>query len=249
MPQENEHWPHGLDDVVADVKRSLWPVAVVLAVLIVVNLLTNRLAPSLYLVWAWTGAAVLLVIALRDGESWRDIGLGPLTKRAVLASLTVVGIVFVIYLIAAIAPNTRDAFGDDRVGALSSGELVWRALARVPFGTVLLEEIAFRGVLLAMLWRRIGVWHAMVASSLVFGLWHVLPSLQITQSNDTLGAAVGTGSSGQVIGVLFVVATTFVAGLLFCELRRRFDHLIVPMSLHWATNGLGYLFAWLIVTH
>ena len=112
MPQENEHWPHGLDDVVADVKRSLWPVAVVLAVLIVVNLLTNRLAPSLYLVWAWTGAAVLLVIALRDGESWRDIGLGPLTKRAVLASLTVVGIVFVIYLIAAIAPNTRDAFGD-----------------------------------------------------------------------------------------------------------------------------------------
>ena len=44
--QRDEHWPHGLDDVVDDVKRSLLPVAVVLAVLIVVNLLTNRLAPE-----------------------------------------------------------------------------------------------------------------------------------------------------------------------------------------------------------
>jgi uncharacterized protein len=248
MTQPSAHWPHGVDEVVDDVKKSAVPVLLVLGVLVGVNLLTNRLAPGVYLLWAWTGAAVLLLIARRDGESWSDIGLGPLTKRAVLAALGVIAIVFAIYLIGALIPSTREAFSDDRIGALSNGQVLWRALVRVPFGTVVLEEIAFRGVLLSMLWRRIGVVRGMVASSLVFGLWHILPSLGITQSNDALGAAVGTGPSGRIFGVLFVVFSTFLAGLLFCELRRRFGHLIVPMALHWGTNGLGYLFAWIIVT-
>lgn len=247
MTQPEEHWPHGVDEVVGEVRKSLVPVLLVLGVLVGVNLLTNRLAPGVYLLWAWTGAAVLLLIARRDGESWRDVGLGPLTKRAVIAALAMIGIVFAVYLIGVLIPSTREAFGDQRVGALSTGEVMWRALVRVPLGTVVLEEIAFRGVLLAMLWRRIGVVHAMVASSLVFGLWHILPSLGITQANDALGAAVGTGPGGRIVGVLFVVVSTFFAGLIFCELRRRFDHLIVPMALHWATNGLGYLFAWLLV--
>jgi membrane protease YdiL (CAAX protease family) len=156
--------------------------------------------------------------------------------------------VLLVYLVAAALPATRDAFGDDRVADLSAGEVVLRALIRVPLGTVLLEEVAFRGVLLAMLWRRLGIGRAVVISSLVFGLWHILPSLGITEANEALGAAVGSGTSAQALGVIFAVVTTTVAGLVFCELRRRFDHLIVPMALHWATNGLGYLFAWALVT-
>jgi membrane protease YdiL (CAAX protease family) len=113
---------------------------------------------------------------------------------------------------------------------------------------VLLEEVAFRAVLLAMLWRRLGVGRGIVISSLVFGLWHILPSLGITEANEALGAAVGGGTSGQILGVVFAVVSTSVAGVVFCELRRRFDHVLVPMALHWATNGLGYLFAWALVT-
>jgi membrane protease YdiL (CAAX protease family) len=160
----------------------------------------------------------------------------------------VILVVLLVYLVAAALPATRDAFGDDRVSDLSTSDLLMRALVRVPLGTVLLEEVAFRAVLLAMLWRRLGIGRAVVISSLVFGLWHILPSLGITESNEALGAAVGSGASGQVLGVVFAVVFTTVAGVVFCELRRRFDHLIVPMALHWATNGLGYLFAWALVT-
>jgi membrane protease YdiL (CAAX protease family) len=238
-----------VDEVRDDVKESFWPVVVVLGVLVAVNLLTNRLAPGLYLLWAWTGAAALLVIARRDGETWTDLGLGRIPRKAWYAAAAVIAAVLAVYLVGAVLPATREAFGDDRVEDLSSGDILVRALIRVPLGTVLLEEIAFRGVLLAMLWRRMGIGRGIVISSLVFGLWHILPSLGITESNEALGAAVGSGDTGQALGVLFAVVTTSVAGVVFCELRRRFDHLIVPMALHWATNGLGYLFAWALVTN
>jgi membrane protease YdiL (CAAX protease family) len=251
--EEPDGVPSGPDvgDVVAelrdDIRRSGLPVLAVLTVLVVVNLLTNRIAPGAYLLWAWSGAAVLLVIARRDGESWGDLGLGRVPRRAWWWSAGAVAAVASVYLVAAVAPETRDAFGDDRAADLTTGEVLLRALVRVPFGTVLLEEVAFRGVLLAMLWRRLGAVRAIVISSLAFGLWHVLPSLGITTANEALGAAVGGGSSGQVLGVVAAVVFTSIAGVLFCELRRRGGHLIVPMALHWATNGLGYLVAWGLV--
>jgi membrane protease YdiL (CAAX protease family) len=42
------------------------------------------------------------------------------------------------------------------------------------------------------------------------------------------------------------VLFTAAAGCLFCELRRRSGSLLAPMGLHWATNALGYLFAFLL---
>jgi len=254
-PDEEHHRhlvPESVEDAFEEIvdvaRRSVLPVLAVLAVLVGVNLMTNKVAPNLYLVWAWMGVAVLLGIAKRDHETWADLGLGPITKKAALAAGGVILIVLLVYVIGSVLPFTREAFGDDRVSELSNRELLWAALVRVPLGTVLLEEIAFRGVLLAMLWRRVGIWPGIVASSLVFGLWHILPSLGITSSNAAVGAAFGSGPTAQLEGVIFAVIFTSIAGVIFCELRRRFDHLIVPMALHWATNGLGYLFAWFIVT-
>jgi membrane protease YdiL (CAAX protease family) len=235
-------------EVGRDVRRSAWPVLAVLGVLVAVNLLNNKIAPAPYLLWAWLGAVVLLFIAVYDGETWTDLGLGRVPKKAWIASGAVIAAVLIVYLIGAALPATREAFGDDRVADLTTAEILGRALVRVPFGTVLLEEIAFRSVLLAMLWRRLGVLRAMIISSLVFGLWHILPSLGITTSNDALGAAIGGGENAQLLGVVFAVGSTALAGMVFCELRRRFEHVIVPMALHWATNGLGYLFAWALVS-
>jgi membrane protease YdiL (CAAX protease family) len=41
--------------------------------------------------------------------------------------------------------------------------------------------------------------------------------------------------------VAFGIASTFVAGVVLCELRRRSGSLLAPLGLHWATNGLGYV--------
>ena len=80
-------------------------------------------------------------------------------------------------------------------------------------------------------------------SSALFGLWHVLPSLGLAGDNEAIGSTVGKGSAGQAVSVLGTVAFTGLAGVVFCELRRRSGSLLAPAGLHWATNGLGVLAA------
>ena len=78
---------------------------------------------------------------------------------------------------------------------------------------------------------------------MLFGLWHVLPSLGLAADNQAIGSTVGTGTSGQAISVLGTVLFTALAGVVFCELRRRSGSLLASAGLHWATNGLGVLAA------
>ncbi|MGP0024923.1 MAG: type II CAAX prenyl endopeptidase Rce1 family protein [Streptosporangiaceae bacterium] len=56
-----------------------------------------------------------------------------------------------------------------------------------------------------------------------------------------VGGTVGKGTSGQVMSVLGTVLFTGLAGVVFCELRRRSGSLLAPAGLHWATNVLGVL--------
>ena len=82
-----------------------------------------------------------------DGATANDLGLA--TRRlpdglrwgaAVSAGLLTV------YLIGLALPLTRELFNDYRADVGLSA-LLWRTLVAIPLGTVLMEEIAFRGVL------------------------------------------------------------------------------------------------------
>jgi membrane protease YdiL (CAAX protease family) len=217
----------------------------VLAVLAVANLLTNRLAPQLYLPICVTGAGVLLLAGRRGGLSWSELGLGAGSVRTGLRwAAAAAAAVLAGYLLALALPATRAAFADERAAGLSVGALAWFALVRVPLGTVLLEEVGFRGVLWGLLARRLGTGRATALSSAAFGAWHVLPSLGLTRGNAAAAAAFGTGATGRAVAVLAAVAGTAVAGAVFCELRRRSGSLLAPAGLHCATNSLGYLLAW-----
>jgi membrane protease YdiL (CAAX protease family) len=130
---------------------------------------------------------------------------------------------------------------------LSVGRLVFQALIEVPFGTVLLEEIAFRAVLFSMLARRYGVVWALVISSILFGLWHILPSWGTHEQSAALGSVVGSGLRGNILAVLVSVVTTTIAGVIFALLRMVSGSVLAPMGLHWATNGLGYAFSWAVI--
>ena len=97
----------------------------------------------------------------------------------------------------------------------------------------MLEELAFRGVLPALVGGSFGGgwWRATLVSSGFFGLWHVLPAMGSGGAvSDTLGSA------GAVVGtVLFTAA----AGVVFRAWQRWSGHLVTPMLLHAATNSLG----------
>lgn len=221
------------------------PLASALAVLVAANLLTNRLAPGYYLLTCLAAAALLLLISRGAGLGWAELGLGSATVRSGLRwALVTAAVVVAAYLVCLAVPATREVLSDDRAAGLSVGALLWRALVRVPFGTVLLEEVGFRGVLWALLAHRLGHAWATGISSALFGLWHVLPSLRITRANAAAAGVFGPTAAGQVAAVLAAVVGTAAAGVLLCELRRRSGSLLAPAGLHWAANSVGYVLAW-----
>lgn len=110
----------------------------------------------------------------------------------------------------------------------------------LPIKTVLIEELLFRGVLLAGMRKKVSFRKSAIISSVAFGLWHV-PSSRHTSTNALPPIF---GIFERPLLVLAIVIATFCAGLLLCEVRKRFDSLYVPIVAHWMINGSGILFAY-----
>src|SRR5580693_6133820 len=233
MVERPEEWP-GMARISCFPRGRLdWAVVFVIAFLVLVNVIDIRVANA-SLVLGPAGAAGLLALARWAGLSWAELGLGRGTWwRGGRWALAAVG---------AAGPLTRSAFRDSRYH-FGWGHAALTAFVLIPVGTVLFEEVAFRGVLWGLLRRRHGTWVATSVSSALFGLWHVLPSLGLAADDQAIGSAVGSGSSGQAVSVLGTVLFTGLAGVVFCELRRRSGSLLAPAGLHWATNALGVLAA------
>ncbi len=180
----------------------------------------------------------LLATARAGGMTARELG----TTRARLptaarqglgistAVATTVGIV-------AIPERTRRHFADERVRARSGREVAYETLARIPIGTALFEEVAFRGVLTGLLLRAMAPGPAYLASATAFGLWHVLPTLR-----DHGGSPTASRVSPWT-AALSTAALTVPAGLAFEALRRRSDSLLPPVLAHAALNASAYLAA------
>lgn len=217
--------------------------AVVVAILACVNVVDDKV-PHASLVVGPVCAAALIALARLAGLSWQDLGLGAGTWRRGLTWVAAeIGAVAVVFAAGAALPLTRNAFHDSRYDSLGLGGTLLTAFVLIPVGTVLLEEVAFRGVLWGLLRSARGTAAATIGSSVLFGFWHVLPSLSLSTDNAAIGEAVGKGQSGEVISVLSTVVFTGLSGVLFCELRRRSGSLLAPAGLHWATNALGVLAA------
>ncbi|MEV6167081.1 CPBP family intramembrane glutamic endopeptidase [Streptomyces sp. NPDC051954] len=213
----------------------------------VANLLNNWLArnPVMYVITCVTATAALLMIARWDGLTPEELGLDAAGMRRGLRWAPVLaGVVLLVLLLLVAVPSSREAFRDSRAADLSLGRLLWGVLVRVPFGTVLLEETAFRGVLWAMIRRRHGTAWATAVSSLLFGLWHLLPSRGLNRSNAAVASVFGDGPAAVASTVAVAIAATAAAGVVLCEVRRRSGSLLAPAALHWSVNAFSYALAW-----
>jgi membrane protease YdiL (CAAX protease family) len=209
----------------------------------------KHLLPSEGVVLSVAAAAALLVFGRLSGLSWRELGLGREQLRSGhrwgWAAAVAVGAV---YLAGLLLPQTRAAFLDSRYDS-SAEQALMTAFVIIPLGTVLLEEVAFRSVLWGLLSRHMRTWGVALVSSALFGLWHILPSLDFAAANHAVGEmAPGVGATALVVAgtVLF----TGAGGLVAAELRRRSGSVLASAGMHWATNGLGVLFgvlAWRMV--
>lgn len=190
-------------------------------------------------------AATLLAIARRRGFSWADLGLSRDQVSAGMRWGSSAAVLVAMVLLAGVAlqdrlPGIGEALSDQRARRLAVEGVVFQALVRIPLGTVVLEEVAFRGVLLAEMGGATTRWRGAWWSSVAFGLWHIGPILGTLEINDVML------TPGRVVtAVTLGVIATAVAGLILSWLRLASGSLLAPVLAHWFINALGLLAAWL----
>lgn len=218
-----------------------WALAGVVLVLVVTGLLLVdqnlwRTVPI-----ACLAVVLLLVLGRRAGLSWTQLGLGRgdlvsgLRWGSAAALAVAIG-----YLILTALPVGQDALTDDTMPT-TSREAAVRILVVIPLRTILLEEIAFRGVLWGLLRRRGTATTATCWSAVAFGLWHVPAGLRFVGSNQALKDVASDSQPAAAAVVVAIVIATGIAGVVFAELRRRSGSLLAPAGLHMAANGIGTL--------
>ncbi len=218
---------------------AMWLSVGLVAWSLIANLIIgDRLYTMRNLAWC----VVLYLGATRNGvdrdalglgvDRWRSGGIHGGLAAAVVAAVLLIGVALQDRV-----PGVAALLADER--AHLSGPALWSAvLVRIPLGTALFEELAFRGVLLAVWWRAVGPGRAVVWSSVVFGLWHVAPTMVALQLNDVVVTEVaGLAAIGGSVGV------TAIAGVGFAWLRIRSGSLLAPVLAHAAINALALLAA------
>ena len=217
---------------------GVWTVGLVLAALAVA--LTVDRGFGAHVAVGLGLAACLLVIARVQGLTAADLGLARSTWPAGLrwgtAGATLVGAAYALaYLITPVRQALPESDGEIGRAAL------WAVLVVIPLGTVLPEELAFRGLVLALLGRRYGVLSGTLLSSGLFGLWHIGASLGGGPANAAIVGVVGGDAAGTVTRVIATVVFTTLGGVVLCWLRLRSNSLLAPVLAHWTVNALGVI--------
>ena len=217
-------------------------VAGVLVILVATNVLLNTVVPAWAYIPVILGAATIAVLAARQGgASLDDLGLATgHVRRSLLIGLGIGGAIAAAVLASLAVPGLRDIFVDERYADLGTVGLAYQALVRIPFGTALGEELLFRAVVLGVGIRYRSVTAAVVGSSALFGLWHIIPALDSHTSNSVATA---------VPVPLLIVATvgiTGLAGVAFAGLRLWTGHVAAPIVVHAAVNASALVAAALI---
>lgn len=110
-------------------------------------------------------------------------------------------------------------------------ELAAHIVFFLPLAAVIPEEVAFRGALLGGLWASRGARVAIVASSIVFALWHTfvvyVTILQTSLATTPLAWA----------AALAALAFLALGGAVLALLRVRSGGLVAPVLAHWAFDA------------
>lgn len=160
---------------------------------------------------------------------------------------------FVLVIIAGVyvasrLPVVGHFFANESFAKASKKRLFYEAGFRVPLGTALLEEVLFRGLLLGLLLQNNSTVTALLLSSVIFGLWHIFPTVNQLEANQAAKDMVAGKRGRRLVSILTVVGTTTVAGVCFGVLRVWSGSLVTPWLVHWAINASGMLFSYAVAS-
>lgn len=179
------------------------------------------------------GATGLLLAAAAGSRlTAADLGLSPGQVPAGLRGAAgPAGALAAAWLALAVTPATRPVLADRRITGLTWPQVAYQVTVRIPVGTVLWEETAFRGVLQAALCRVLPTPAAIAVTSGVFGIWHIGPTIAALRING-----VAPGSRAGRAGVTAAVVGTAAIGGLLSWFRHHSGSLSAPVLLHLTAN-------------
>lgn len=227
-------------------RRPTFEIAVA-GVLLAWNLAANLLLPDESSLLLGVFAASLLLLLARRADVSRDyLGLRKeFVGTGVKIGLACVAVVITALGVIAAIPATREVLADDRFRGVGSPEMLFETLARIPIGTALAEEVAFRGVVLGMLLLWTSPRRAVIWSSVLFGLWHVLPAIDALATSPAADIASGPLATFAEVGGQVVI--TGVVGAGFAWLRLASRSIVTPALAHFGLNAGAYAVGWLVV--
>lgn len=228
-------------------RTHAWHVVAIVALAGYANVIANRFLDDAWHIPFNLGVlAVAVAVARHAGATWTSMGMRrDRIGRGLLYGGVIAGLVAVGIAVAVAIPATRDLFRDDRVIDPSTGEVLFDAFIRIPIATAFYEEALFRGVLFGMFARHFAPLWAALMSSALFGLWHILPTIETLDTNPAGGLFVGI--IGVAVAALGTVAGTGAVGLAWTWLRLRANSIAAPWIVHVATNSVALLAALFVV--
>ena len=217
--------------------------AAALAIVTAHNWLSNRRIPApLYVPANVAVAAALVAIGRWGGASAADLGLDPADGiRGTLAGAGFGAAAAAAVVAASAMPASRRWFLDDRALQLTPSAAAYEALVRIPLGTALAEELTFRSALLGISLQQRS-WPASVAwTSALFGLWHVLPTIDTLPKHIVGRTAIDAGQTRHAVGA--AVAATGAGGVVLAALRWASGSIATPVVVHAVLNATALLAA------
>lgn len=216
--------------------RALTAIVVLTAA---VNIAVNTVLPGWAYVPAMAGGGVMaVVIARRSGVSAEGLGLGGTLWKPGAIGLVLGAIVAAGIAAGTAIPSLEDLYRDDRAAGIGMAGLLYQTLLRIPLGTAIGEELVFRSALLGVGERLWGRARAVAASSILFGIWHVLPTLDVVEANA------GVSDRPAWLVVAASVAATAVVGAGLAVLRLRTRHVSSVIVFHAVVNMSAFTAAY-----
>lgn len=183
-----------------------------------------------------------ICVGVLSGLSLSAMGLAPsLLISGSLYALGIIVILIALIYVASRLPVINRFFENEAFSSVSKKRLAYEAGFRVPLGTALIEEVLFRGLLLGLLMINYPPINSLIISSIVFGLWHIFPTVNQLEANQAAKDLVAGKRGRRFWSILSVVATTSLAGFCFGLLRLWSGSLITPWLVHWAINASGII--------
>lgn len=161
--------------------------------------------------------ASVLAIAKIFGVSLAEMGLSIATLgKGFIVGMAVSAVIIGAVLAVSGLRHTRPFFMENPLTHASRKKRFYESFVRIPLSTALIEELLFRGFFLGLLLQNNSPLVASLWCSLVFGIWHIAPTLNTLGDNQAAQAIAKRSKAHHFVSVLGTVFTTAVAGLVFC---------------------------------